>query len=101
MTVRSGPRPSAATRSRPAAGFLLPAKHQVSREDEASLMFTRILVPTDFGAPSEAALAYARRLANEFDAQLHLLHIGENLFLRAVVADPRSLEAVAVRRLQD
>ncbi len=38
-------------------------------------MFTRILVPTDFSEPSEAALDYARALAGTFGASLHLLHV--------------------------
>jgi nucleotide-binding universal stress UspA family protein len=42
-------------------------------------MFTRILVPTDFSEPSDAALEYARGLATRFGASLHLVH---------VVADP-------------
>jgi nucleotide-binding universal stress UspA family protein len=64
-------------------------------------MFARILVPTDFSAASEAALAYGRELANQFDAALHLLHIAENPFLRVVVSDRRLLEEAAVRWLQD
>lgn len=40
-------------------------------------MFTRILVPTDFREPSDAALAYARALAGKFSASLHLLHVIE------------------------
>jgi nucleotide-binding universal stress UspA family protein len=64
-------------------------------------MFARILVPTDFSAPSEAALAYARELASQFDSALHLIHVAENPFLRAVVKDRRSLEDAMVRRLQD
>jgi nucleotide-binding universal stress UspA family protein len=58
-------------------------------------------VPTDFSAPSEAALAYGRELANQCNAALHLIHIAENPFMRAVVGDRRSLEAASVRRLQD
>ena len=64
-------------------------------------MFARILVPTDFSAPSEAALAYGRELANQFDAALHLMHVAENPFLRAVAMDRRALEEAAVRRLQE
>jgi nucleotide-binding universal stress UspA family protein len=64
-------------------------------------MFTRILVPTDFSAPSDAALGYARGLAGTFDATLHLLHVAANTFLRAVVGDPHDQETAAFRQLQD
>jgi nucleotide-binding universal stress UspA family protein len=64
-------------------------------------MFARILVPTDFSAPAEAAVAYGRKMADQFDAALHLLHIAENPFLRAGFADPRSLDEAAARWLQD
>jgi universal stress protein A len=37
--------------------------------------FTRILVPTDFNQQSEQALSYARSLAHQFGASLHLLHV--------------------------
>jgi nucleotide-binding universal stress UspA family protein len=43
-------------------------------------MFTSILVPTDFSAPSDAALDYARRLAATFGASLHVLHVIEAPF---------------------
>jgi nucleotide-binding universal stress UspA family protein len=40
---------------------------------------TNILVPTDFGAPADAALLYAHELAVRFNARLHLLHVADNL----------------------
>ena len=40
--------------------------------------FTRILVPTDFSAPSDAALAAAKELATRFEASLHLVHVLED-----------------------
>ncbi len=64
-------------------------------------MFTRILVPTDFSKPSDAALAHARRLASNTGATIHLLHVVDNLFLRAVLGDPHDYEAAALRQLQD
>ena len=64
-------------------------------------MFTRILVPTDFSKPSDAALAHARRLADSMGASLHVLHVVDNMFLRAVLGDPRDYEAAALRQLQD
>ena len=39
-----------------------------------------ILVPTDFSAPAERALAYARSLADAYGASLHLLHVIEDPF---------------------
>ena len=41
-------------------------------------MFSRILVPMDFSAPSDAALDYARSVAMRFDASLHLLHVADD-----------------------
>jgi len=38
-------------------------------------MFSRILVPTDFSPPSDAALEYARILAATFGSSLRILHV--------------------------
>ncbi len=35
----------------------------------------RILVPTDFSEPADAALRYARAFAEEFGGTLHVLHV--------------------------
>lgn len=35
----------------------------------------RILIPTDFSEPAEAALRYGRALAEEFGSTLHLMHV--------------------------
>ena len=43
-----------------------------------------ILVPTDFSAPAERALAYARSLADAYGASLHLLHVIEDPFAGGV-----------------
>ena len=41
---------------------------------------TRILVPTDFSAASDAALTYARSLARQFGASINLVHVLEDPF---------------------
>jgi nucleotide-binding universal stress UspA family protein len=64
-------------------------------------MFTRLLVPTDFSPPSDAALAYARTLAGAFGASLHVLNLTDNLFMQAVVTDRQTIEAAALRSLSD
>lgn len=43
-----------------------------------------ILVPTDFSAPAERALAYARTLADSWGASLHLLHVIEDAFAGSI-----------------
>lgn len=41
-----------------------------------------ILVATDFGEASHAALAYGRELARTFDATLHVLHVADDVYMR-------------------
>ena len=58
----------------------------------------RILAPTDFSAASDAALDYARTLAERFGAHVHLLHVLEEPFVGGGVAsDALVTEAPAVR----
>ena len=42
-----------------------------------------ILVATDFGPESTNALRYGRALAGRYGAQLHVLHVTQNLYLTA------------------
>lgn len=44
------------------------------------VQITRILVPTDFSAASDAALTYARSLASQFGASINLVHVLEDPF---------------------
>ena len=41
----------------------------------------KILVPTDFSPPSEIAVRYAKALAEQFGASLHVLHVLEESVL--------------------
>jgi nucleotide-binding universal stress UspA family protein len=65
------------------------------------ILLHNILVATDFGPASDAALTYGRALARTFGAQLHLLHVMENSFLRASPADPHAHKASVRRTLHD
>ena len=64
-------------------------------------MFSRLLVPTDLSGPPDAALAYARTLAQSVNGTVHLLHVLPNVFLRPVVGDPRAREAAVRNQLYD
>lgn len=47
----------------------------------------RILVATDFGEASDAALAYGRELARRFDGQLYVLNAADDLLARIIGVD--------------
>ena len=44
----------------------------------------KVLVATDFGPASESALRYAQALGRGFGAELHVLHVVEDLLTRAI-----------------
>ena len=46
------------------------------------ILLKKILVATDFGEASDAALEYGRDLARSYGATLHVLHVAENIFAR-------------------
>jgi nucleotide-binding universal stress UspA family protein len=46
----------------------------------------KILVATDFGPESDAAVRYGRELARGFGGSLHVMHVTENLFSRVMDA---------------
>ena len=41
-----------------------------------------ILVATDFGEASDAALAYGREMARAFGATLHVVHVADDVYVR-------------------
>ncbi|HZT75901.1 MAG TPA: universal stress protein [Vicinamibacterales bacterium] len=47
----------------------------------------KILVATDFGEASDAALGYGRELARTFNAQLDVIHVVENILTRGFGAE--------------
>jgi nucleotide-binding universal stress UspA family protein len=51
------------------------------------IKLNRILVATDFGEASEAALNYGRELARMFSAQLDVLHVADNVLTRGFGAE--------------
>jgi nucleotide-binding universal stress UspA family protein len=55
------------------------------------ILLNHVLVATDFGEASDAALSYGRALARTFGAKLHLLHVTENVYLKAVGTDTYSV----------
>ena len=48
------------------------------------ILLKNVLVATDFGEASDAALIYGRALARAFGATLHVLHVAENVFTRGI-----------------
>jgi nucleotide-binding universal stress UspA family protein len=67
---------------------------------------SRIVVPTDFSATSDDALAFAKTLAGRFGASLHLVHAFEDPFTTAAFASeaystvPLSLRAEMLREVE-
>src|SRR5262245_2819468 len=65
-------------------------------------MDCRILVPTDFSPPSDAALSYARLLLKSFEGSLHLLHvIGTHSTPQGACVDSCEPVPTALRELRD
>ena len=58
-------------------------------------MFTRILIPTDFSAPSDAALEFAKTLAGTFGSAVHVLHVAGH----ETGADPERLRTAGLLRI--
>src|SRR3954467_3075245 len=67
-------------------------EEKVVRSKSAGIKVKRILVPTDFSPLSKKALHYASRFAQEFRAEMILLHVIEPeippIFEGSVIAPP-------------
>jgi nucleotide-binding universal stress UspA family protein len=70
----------------------------------------KILVPTDFGEAADAALAYARALARNFNASIDVLHVVESVAARMPASEmyvgvspdvQAEVEAAARRQLDE
>ena len=85
-----------------------PAEASESRPDKM-LSFDRIMVGCDFSADSQAAVEYGLSLAQEFESELHLVHVIEppvyvDLDHAAVdigLGDPRTFEDRLQKNLRD
>lgn len=68
-----------------------------------------VLVATDFGEASDAALAYGREMARAFGATLHVLHVADDVYLRLggdayltiLPAAQKEIEEAAQKRLDE
>jgi universal stress protein A len=59
----------------------------------------KILVPIDFEEASDAALVYGRNLAKAFGAELHVLHVMDNQFLRLTFKSATAVETGIANRV--
>ena len=66
---------------------------------EAIVVIQNVLVALDFSDVSDAAFVYARALARQFNARLHVLHVAENDFWRPTTIDPHELDTAVWRQL--
>ena len=65
-------------------------------------MFERILVPTDFSRPSDAALELARTFRAAFGGAMHLLHVTTDVLVPPhAAAQHHENQLAAVKQLQD
>ena len=88
---------------KPRAHARLPRRHRAAKAESPlfAVKIDKILLPTDFSAPSQIAVRYAKALARQFGARLVLLHVVEPVASTAdfgygpVICwrpDPRSVE---------
>jgi nucleotide-binding universal stress UspA family protein len=59
---------------------------RASAQEPVMTHISRLVVPTDFSTTSDAALAYAKTVAEQFGASLHLVHAFDDPFTTAAFA---------------
>jgi nucleotide-binding universal stress UspA family protein len=80
---------------------------QTVEEANMAGKITRILVPTDFSETADAALGYAKTLAAQLGASLHVVHVFADPYSTAVYAPevyaplPPEVRAAAMRDIQE
>jgi nucleotide-binding universal stress UspA family protein len=72
--------------------------HNPARQEDVMITLKRILVPTDFSEPADAALTYGRELAGRFGATLHVLHVAENVYIATLGAETYAAVAPDLQR---
>jgi nucleotide-binding universal stress UspA family protein len=65
------------------------------------IVIHNVLVPIDFGEASDEALIYGRHLAKTFGADLHVMHVAENLFFRPMANNPSAIQTGIGQRLAE
>ena len=63
------------------------------------ILMNAILVATDFGETSDAALVYGRNLARTFGARLHVVHVAEDVRATTGIFE-NSIDAVMTNKIQ-
>ena len=59
-----------------------------------------VLVAIDFDELTETTLAYARAMARRFGSRLHVIHVMDNTFLRAMPIDSHTLQASVPHQIE-
>jgi len=63
------------------------------------IILRRVLVATDFGDAAAVALAYGRALAQTYHAELHVLHVVEDVTSRALVMAAGTPDEIAIAQM--
>jgi universal stress protein A len=79
----------------------MPHAHLAGKGGLAMIVINKVLVPIDFEKASDEALIYARHLAKTFGADLHVMHVAENLFFRPMANNPFAIQTGIANQLAE